>query len=338
MGDEKKPEEGKEPEAEVTGIGILDDEDFAPEEDFGEPIPQDDEDKKDPEDDPSKSTDDTPDDAAGGEGSGKKEGDESEESGKDEGDGKDKKPDTIPYNRFAEVVKDRNELREKIGEVSGRLSTIEKDRVADVAKSKEEAEENDEELDEPFQGSNREFRDAVRVEAEKASTSKGAELEKEITRLTLRVSEREARDTYSDYDKIVNESGVMGELMKMADAGDAEARSTIRDILASKNPASKLYTFAREAQGLTPPRVDEIDPDKWDDVEPTLKKLGLNTTKEAWEARRSKEKDDGGEKKKKDSGKKSGAGGTLRDAPGGAGPDDKNDDDGDYDLDKLFPM
>lgn len=346
MAEEEKPAEGEKkeaPEVEETGIEILDG-DFAPEEDFGPADPADDE-KKDAEDDSSKSSDDTLDGDAGGEGSdakevdksGEKSSDESDKSGEegedgkgdeDSGDGKSKTPDTVPYDRFAEVIKDRNELREKIGEVSGRLSAVEKSKDADAEKAKEEEESADD--DEPFQGTNKEFRAAVKEEAAKVAGSGNPELEANVTRLTLRLSEKEAKEKYSDYDEIVNESGVMDNMLKMAAEGDEGVKNTIAGIMADKDPAGKLYSACRTILGKTPPRVDEIDADDWAQAEPALKALGLKTTKESWEARRTKkEKPD----EKKGSGSK-----TLRNAPGsGGGSGGGNDDGGEIDLEEAFP-
>ncbi len=358
MGDEEKTgkedEQGKGKSSESEGSEleeILEGETFAPVEDFGEQAPTDDE-KKGAEDDSSKSSDDTSDDAAEGEGGGKKEGDDSEgkssdesaESGKegeDEKDGKDSKkdgdtkpPETVPYSRFAEVVKDRNETREKLGELSGRLSAVEKDKTAEAEKQQEEEESADD--DEPFQGTNKEFRAAVKEEAGKVAASQNAELETSVSKLTLRMSQKEAREQYADYDEIVTESGVLDNLYEMAEKGDKAAKQTIASILSDKNPAGRLYNFARDLQGKTPPRVDELDAEKWEHVAPVLKKLGLKTTEEQWKDRRKKSS---GKKKDDDKGSDdSGGDETLRGAPGGKGPDGNADDDGDIDLEQAFPM
>ena len=348
MSEEEKPAEGEQkeaPETEVTGIEILDDADFAPTEDFG-PMEPEDEEKKDAEDDSSKSSDDTLDGDAGGKGSdanevdksGEKSPDESDKLGKDgdkKRDDKDSKkgetepPETVPYSRFAEVVKHRNETREKLGELSGRLSAIEQSKAAAAEKAKEE--EDSEDDDEPFQGTNKEFREAVKAEAAKVAGSGNAKLEENVTRLTLRISEKEAREKYSDYDEIVTESGVLNNMFELAAKGDAGVKSTIAEILADKNPAGRLYETCRTILGKTPPRVDELDPDDWEQVEPTLKKLGLKTTKESWEARRDK-KDKPAEKKEKPGSK------TLRSAPGGgSGSDGGNNSGGEIDLEEAFP-
>jgi hypothetical protein len=323
---------------------------FASEDDFAPPTDEEDE-KEGSQDDSSTSSDDTSEgDADGnkdvanetdseGEGAGASDSDDDDESAAGE---------TIPKGRFGKVVAQRNELREEVSQLKARLAAKDEVQKSQAKPEDEKKEDEDEEdLDEPFMGTRRDFREAVRKEAKAIAEEQTGSVRGEVTKLHMRMSEREFRQSHNDYDKVVYESGFMEKLQNLAKGGDREAQSIVRDILASEDPAAELYDAAREVQGLKPPAVDEIDADNWDQVKPVLDALGLKTTKEKWASRRKGatgdgDADAGGEKKaakkskKKSDDDSSGDAGSLRKAPSGAGDTGKSTAPEVIDLDDHF--
>jgi len=354
MGTETEEKETQEPKA--TGLEVLDDDMFKKEEDFG-PTEPDDENKA-PEDDSSKSSDETPESTAGGQDDGTTGDDKPEEEPpakeksreeppaeekpeeKPPAEGGDKPPATVPYGRFAEVVGDRNELREKIGNLSGRLSAMEGAAAAKAKTEAEKPEEEPEDLDDPITLTKRELREQIKVEAEKLAPEPDESLRQEVEQMNLRMSERDARADHKDYDDVVYGSGFFRELELAAKEGSDDAKETIREILASENPATEMYSFACDVQGKTPPDVKDLNADDWAQVEPVLKKLGLTTTEDKWKDRRGKSKETPPKKEKGEEEEAPPADGdqTLRKVPSGDEPPKGGADDGEIDLDNMFHM
>lgn len=351
---EPKKEETQEPKA--TGIDILDSEMFKNEEDFGPEEPADE--KKETEEASSTSTDKTLESAAGGQEDGTtgnekpeeeppaKEKSQEEPPAKEKSteeppakDGKEP-PETVPYDRFAKVIGDRNELREKVANLSGRFDAMEKVAADKVKTDAEKPEEEPADIDDPITLTKRELQEQIREEAKKLTPEPDESLRQEMQQMNLRMSERDARADHEDYDDVVYESGFFRELELAAKEGSKDAKETIREIFASKNPAGEMYSFACDVQGKTPPDVKDLNADDWAQVEPVLKKLGLNTTEDKWKNRRGKPKEEPSKKEKGEEEEAPAPDGdqTLRNVPSGDAPPKGAADDGEIDLDKMFEM
>lgn len=321
-------------------------ESFGEEDDFDMPEPGEDE-KEGSEGDSSTSTGSTSDGDADGKEDDADETDSEERPKGKSGDKSEAEDDesseagtTIPKTRFDQVIAERNETRKANATLEARLAAIEEVRKQGAKKDEQESEEDEDDLDEPFTGTVRDFNKAVEDRAGKVADERIVSVRSDLSRFQLRLSEKEFRANNEDYDKIVYESDFFKKLSGLASDGDEEAQGIVRDILASDDPAAELYDAAREVQGLAPPTVEKLDANDWDQVGPVLKRLGLSITEDKWAERRKDSEDE-----KKSKGKKTdkpkeedkGNGDTLRGAPSGSGDTGKNTDSEDIDLDRLFP-
>lgn len=330
-GKEKKVEE---PEGLIDGF--LDDDAFS--------LPESIEDEKESsEEEESTSTVTTPEGDAGGKNDEANEKDAGDKGGKPkvEDDESSESGTTIPKSRFDQVIAERNETRKANAALETRLAVLDELGKQSTKKEEKESEEDEEELDRPFMGSIRDFNEAVKAQAAEVADERVGSVREDLARFKLRQAEREFRGGHKDYDKIVYESGFFGKINDLAKAGDKEALGIVRDILSSDDGAAELYEAAREIQGLAPPKVDKIDADNWDQVQPVLERLGLTITEEKWAERRTitKGKKPAGKKETKkaqDEEESEDPNATLRGAPSGDGDAGKSTESESVELDKLF--